>query len=38
MKDYNAMTDGQKFFDQPVRTNLITYDSIPKIVTGQRDE
>ena len=38
MKDYNAMTDGQKFFDQPVRTNLITYDSIPKIVIGQRDE
>ena len=38
MKDYNAMTDGQNFFDQPVRTNLITYDSIPKIVTGQRDE
>ena len=32
------MIDGQKFFDQPVRNNLITYDSIPKMATGQGDD
>ena len=26
------------FFDQPVRNNLITYDNIQKIATGQRDD
>ena len=26
IKDYNVMIDGRKFFDQPVKTNLITYD------------
>ena len=29
------MIDGQIFFDQPVRNNLITYDNIRKIATGQ---
>ena len=32
------MIDGQKFFDQPLRNNLITYDNIQKIVTGQGDD
>ena len=32
------MTDGRNFFIQPVKNNLITYDNIPKIVTGQRDD
>ena len=32
------MTDGQNFFDQPVRNDLITYDSIRKIATGQGDD
>ena len=31
------MTDGQNFFAQPVRNNLIIYDSIQKIATGQGD-
>ena len=32
------MIDGQKCFDQPVRNNLITYDSIRKIAAGQGDD
>ena len=29
------MIDEQNFFDQPVRSDLVTYDSIRKIATGQ---
>ena len=29
------MIDGRKFFDQPVKSNFITYDNIRKITTGQ---
>ena len=32
------MTDKKKVFDQPVRNNLITYDSIWKNETGQGDD
>ena len=32
------MIDGQNFFYQSVRNNLITYDSIRKITTGQGDD
>ena len=32
------MTDGQNFFDQPMRNNLITYDNIWKVATGQGDD
>ena len=32
------MIDGQKFLDQPVRNNLITYDNIRKLLTGQGDD
>ena len=32
------MIDGQIFFDQPVRNNLITCDNIHKIATGQGDD
>ena len=32
------MIDRQNFFDQPVRNNLIIYDSIKKIATGHRDD
>ena len=32
------MTDGQKFFDQPVKNTLRTFDSIQKIETGQEDD
>ena len=29
------MIDGRNFFDQPVKNNLITYDNIRSIATGQ---
>ena len=29
------MIDGQSFFDQPIKNNLITYDNIQNIATGQ---
>ena len=32
------MIDGQIFFGQPVRNNLITYDNIRKIATSQGDD
>ena len=32
------MINGQNLFDQPVRNNLITYDSIQKTATGQTDD
>ena len=32
------MIDEQNFFDQLVRNNLRTYESIRKIETGQRDD
>ena len=32
------MIDGRDFFDQPVKNNLITYDSIRKIATSQGDD
>ena len=38
IKDYNVLTDGEKFFDQPVKINMRTYDNIQKIVTGQQDD
>ena len=34
-KSYNVMIDEQNFFDQSLRNNLITYDNIRKIPTGQ---
>ena len=38
MKNYSLVIDGRKFFDQPVKNNLITYDNIRKIATGQGDD
>ena len=32
------MTDGRNFFHKPVKNDLITYDSIQKNATGQRDD
>ena len=34
----NVMIQGQNFFDEPVRSNLIKYDNIQKITTGQGDD
>ena len=38
IKTYNVVIDGQNFFDQPVRNNIIIYDNIRKIATGQGDD
>ena len=38
VKYYNFMIDGKSFFDQPVKNNLRTYDSIFKIAKGQGDD
>ena len=32
------MIDGQKFFDQTIRNNLIIYDNIQKIAKWQEDD
>ena len=28
IKNYNVMIDGKKFFDQPVKSNMRTYDNV----------
>ena len=37
IKNY-VLINGQKFFDELVRNNLITYDNIQKIATVQGDD
>ena len=34
IKDCNVMIDGKNFFDQPVKSNMKTYNNIQKIATG----
>ena len=38
INDYNVMIDRKIFFDQPVKSNMKTYDNIRKIVIGQADD
>ena len=38
IKDYNIMINGENFFDQPIKNNKVTYESIKKIATGQGDD
>ena len=38
IKDYNIMTNGENFFDQPVKDNKVTYEYIRKIATGEGDD
>ena len=38
IKVYNVMIDGKKFFDQPINSDLTTYENIRRISTGQEDE
>ena len=38
MKHYHIMIDGKNFSDQPVKTDLIAYESIRKIVNGEGDD
>ena len=35
---YNFIIDGENFFNQPVKNNLRTCDSIQEIATGHRDD
>ena len=35
LKSYSIMINGEKFFDQPVKNNKITYENIRRIPTGQ---
>ena len=32
------MIDGKNFFDQPIKSDMRTYDNIRKIETGQGDD
>ena len=32
------MIDGKKFFDQPINSDLKTYENIRRIATGQGDD
>ena len=38
VKDYNVLIDGRNFFDQPIKTDLKTYDNIRKMATGLGDD
>ena len=38
IEDYNIMINGENFFDQPIKNNKITYETIRKIATGQGDD
>ena len=38
VKDYHIVINGENFFDQPIKSNKITYDNIRKIATGQGDD
>ena len=38
IKGYNIVINGENFFDQPVKSNKVTYDNIRKIATGQGDD
>ena len=37
IKDYNVMIDGKNFLDQSVKNDVITYENIRIIATGQGD-
>ena len=38
IKDYNVMIDCKIFFDQPINSDLKTYENIRKIASGQGDD
>ena len=38
IKDYNVMTDGKNLFDQPINSNLKTYENIRNVAAGQGDD
>ena len=38
IKDYNIMINGEKFFDQLIKNNNVTYENIRNIASGQGDD
>ena len=38
IKNYNVVINGEIFFDQPIKDNKVTYESIRKIATGRGDD
>ena len=38
IKNYNVMINGENFFDQPIKNNKLTYETIRKITTGKGDD
>ena len=38
IKNYNIMINGENFSDQPIKNNIVTYENISKIATGQGDD
>ena len=38
IKDYNVMTDGKNFFDQPIKNDKVTYDNIRTTAICQGDD
>ena len=38
IKDYNVMINGEKFFDQPIKNNKVTYKNIRKIAADQGED
>ena len=38
VKDYNIMINGEKFFDQPLKSNKVTYENIRKTTIGKGDD
>ena len=38
IKDYKIMITGENFFDQPIKNDKVTYESIRKICTGSGDD
>ena len=38
IRNYNFMINGENVFDQPIKNNKVTYESIRKIATGQGDD
>ena len=38
IKDYDVVIDGKNVFDQPINSQLKTFENIRKIATGKRDD
>ena len=38
IKNYDVMINGEKFFDQPIKDNKVTYKNITKIAIGKEDD